>query len=318
MGPPTGGRPGGSRLGRDVLTWSVIDGAAGPRAGPPPSDSALDRIVQTWKEFAVSRKDLKSKPLVEAILEIRWRLVQPVQTQGPDRMVLPGRDPHYRLLLGRLFDRFRDEYPVHEQLATAALPDDMLGHVVQHRFRSASNDWPLVQVGPGVFTVNDTDRYTWTDFQSRTKEAVVRLYDAHPSVRDFCIQSLVLRYIDAVEYNYREENAFGFLNEKMRVGISVPDSLFQDTGVESRPEAFSWQATFPCSKPRGTVHISFATGQKEDKPAILWETTVQSAGDAVPNMPEGFPEWVDAAHEITDDWFFKLIEGELERRFESE
>jgi len=88
--------------------------------------------------------------------------------------------------------------------------------------------------------------------------------------------------------------------------------------VESRPCSFSWQATFQCSKPAGRVHVSFATGQKEEKPAILWETTVQSVGDDVPNMPDGFPDWIDAAHEITDDWFFKLIEGELERRFQGE
>ncbi len=264
------------------------------------------------------RKDLKNKPLVEAILEIRWHLVQLFKVEGQAQMMVPARDPHYRLLLARLFDRFQKEYPVHEQLPTANLPDDMLGQVLQHRFRSAKDEWPLVQVGPGVFTVNDTHRYTWTDFQQRAREAVVRLYDAHPSVAEFHVQSLVLRYIDAVEYNYKDENAFAFLRDKMKLGINLPDSLFQNTSVESRPQSFSWQAVFQCSKPPGTVHLSFATGQKEDTPAILWETTVQSAGDDLPNMPGGFPDWFDAAHEITDEWFFKLIEGELERRFEGD
>jgi uncharacterized protein (TIGR04255 family) len=266
----------------------------------------------------VTRKDLKNKPLVETILEIRWHLVQPINVPGPAQTMLPARDPHYRLLLGRLFDRFHKEYPFHEPLPMASLPDDMVGHVVQHRFRSAKDDWPLVQVGPGVFTVNDTHRYTWTDFQRRTKDAVVRLYDAHPNAAEFHIQSLVLRYIDAVEYNYRDENAFAFLREKMKIGIALPDSLFQNTGVESRPQSLSWQAAFQCSRPAGKVHVSFATGQREEKPAILWETTVQSVDDNLPNMPNGFPDWIDGAHEITDDWFFKLIEGELERRFEGE
>lgn len=266
----------------------------------------------------MSRKDLKNKPLVEAILEIRWHLRQSIKVQGPAQAMRPALDPHYRLLLARLFDRFQNEYPVHEQLPTASIPDEMVAQVVQHRFRSAKADWPLVQVGPGVFTVNDTHRYTWTDFQQRTKEAVVRLYDAYPNVAEFHIQSLVLRYIDAVEYNYRDENAFAFLSDKMKVGISLPDALFHSTGVGSRPRSFSWQATFECSKPPGSLHVSFATGQKEEEPAILWETTVQSVGDDLPNMPDGFPNWIDAAHEITDDWFFKLIEGELERRFQGE
>jgi hypothetical protein len=35
-------------------------------------------------------------------------------------------------------------------------------------------------------------------------------------------------------------------------------------------------------------------------------------------MVGGFGGWIDAAHEITDEWFFKLIEGELERSFADE
>ena len=189
---------------------------------------------------------------------------------------------------------------------------------VQHiRSASSNDDWPLVQVGPGIFAVNDTHRYAWTDFQQRAKEAVVRLYDAHPSVAEFHIQSLVLRYIDAVEYNYEDENAFTFLRDKMKLGISLPDSLFQNTSVESRPQSFLASNVSVFQTARQGSH-QFCDGQKEDKSAILWETTVQSAGDDLPNMPDGFPDWFDAAHEITDDWFFKLIEGELERRFEGE
>lgn len=264
------------------------------------------------------RKDLKNKPLVEAILEVKWDLAQPVKVHGPAQMMLPAVDPHYRLLLARLFDRFQKDYPVHEQLPTATLPDEMLGHVVQHRFRSAKDEWPLVQVGPGVFTVNDTQHYTWTDFQQRTKDAVSRLHEAHPCVAEFHIQSLVLRYIDAVEYNYRKENAFTFLRDKMKVGISLPASFFENSGLENRPHSLLSQATFQCSRPPGCVHISFATGQKEDKPAIFWETTVQSVGQDLPEMSHGFSAWIDAAHEIADDWFFTVIEGELYRMFQGE
>lgn len=279
-------------------------------------DQSLARGSRT-KEFAVSGKELKNKPLVEAIFEIRWNM-QPNKVQSPAPVILPTSDPHYRLLLGRLFERLQKDYPYHEQLPTANLPDDIVGYIVQHRFRAGKNDWPLVQVGPGVFTVNDTHRYTWTDFQRRTKDAIVKLYDAHPSVADFHIQSLVLRYIDAVEYNYREENAFTFLRDKMKVGISLPASFFQNTGLEDRPRSLLSQATFQCSRPPSSVHISFATGQKEDKPAILWETTVQSVGPDLPDMPDGFPSWIDAAHDVADDWFFKVIDGELYRMFQGE
>ena len=42
-----------------------------------------------------------------------------------------------------------------------------------------------------------------------------------------------------------------------------------------------------------------------------------SQADQLPKVPAEFPEWLASAHEITDDWFFKLIDGELERRFDN-
>ncbi|MBI5344411.1 MAG: TIGR04255 family protein [Deltaproteobacteria bacterium] len=255
-------------------------------------------------------KELKNKPLVEAILEIRWGL------QG----VSPGTqiDPHYKLLLGRLFDRMLKDYPEHEQLPTANIPDEMVGHVVQHRFRVAANSWPLVQVGPGVFTVNSTADYKWPDFRPRVLSAIGKLYDAHPKVGELKVTNLILRYIDAVDFDYGAANVFEFMKDKLKLNISMPDNLFKGTDVESKPNGLTWQCAFKCERPKGIINVRFATGQKGSTPALVWETTVQSAEDDLPEMPKDFEGWLDAAHEITDDWFFKMIEGELERRFSGE
>jgi uncharacterized protein (TIGR04255 family) len=255
-------------------------------------------------------KELKNKPLVEAILEVRWQL-----RGGPPGLQV---DPHYKLLLGRLFDRMLKDYPEHEQLPTATLPDEMAGHVVQHRFRVTARSWPLVQVGPGIFTVNSTADYKWPDFRPRVLAAIGKLYDAHPKVEELKISNLILRYIDAVEFEYREHSIFEFLRDKLKLTISLPDNLFEGTGVESKPNGFTWQCSFKCEKPRGIINLRFATGQKKDRPAMVWETTLESAGDGLPELPKGFEGWLDGAHAITDDWFFKMIEGELERRFSGE
>jgi uncharacterized protein (TIGR04255 family) len=256
------------------------------------------------------RKQLKNKPLVEAILELRWGL----KVQAPSVET----DPHYKLLLGRLYDRLMANYPEHEQLANAWIPDELAGHVVQHRFRASANGWPLIQLGPGILTVNSTAEYVWDDFRSRALAAVGRFNEAHPKLADLRITSIILRYIDAVDFDHSKESVYDFLKDKLKVGVDLPNNLFDSTGVEKRPNTFAWQSTFTCSNPKGQVTIRFATGQKEDKPAILWETMVQSSENDVPAMPAGFEAWIDAAHTITDDWFFKLIEGELERRFSGE
>ena len=227
-------------------------------------------------------------------------------------------DPHYKLLPGRVFDRLQQEYPEHEQLPTASFPDEMLGHVVQHRFRVAANDWPLIQLGPGILTVNDTAKYIWPDFRARALAACRTLFEAYPKSSELRIESLVLRYIDAVDFDYSTEDAFAFLRDKMKVSIALPPDLFGQPDVARTPKHLMWQTMFECRQPSGVVQLRFATGQRHDKPAIIWETTVQSAKNAMPPMPDGFEPWLDAAHKITGDWFFKLIDGELKRRFSGE
>jgi hypothetical protein len=41
-------------------------------------------------------------------------------------------------------------------------------------------------------------------------------------------------------------------------------------------------------------------------------------GPDLPKMPEGFEAWLDHAYTLVNDWFFKMIEGDLHRRFSGE
>lgn len=255
-------------------------------------------------------KLLKNKPLVEAIFEMRWEL----QGKPPG----PQIDPHYKLLLGRLYDRMLDEYPEHEQLQTASVPDEIVGHIVQHRFRTKPGGWPLIQIGPGILTVNSTNEYTWDDFRSRVLVSVSKFFDAHPKESDLKITNLLLRYIDAVNFDFKNNNVFNFLNDKLKLSVSLPNNLFIGTGIENKPNSFTWQSSFDCQIPKGLVNIRFATAQKNNIPAVVWETIVESIGEDLPEMPKSFDAWLDSAHDITDDWFFKMIEGELQRSFSGE
>jgi len=92
--------------------------------------------------------------------------------------------------------------------------------------------------------------------------------------------------------------------------------LFDGTGVNSIPLSFDWRFSFPCVKPEGVIHLRFIRGKKESSDSLIWETMVQSTSEKVPLISKNLTGWLNDAHTLTDDWFFKLIEGELERRFE--
>jgi len=251
---------------------------------------------------------LKNKPLVEAIFELRWEL-QSIKTGI-------NIDPHYKLLIGRLYDRVCKEYPFHEQLPTANIPEEMVSYVVQHRFRKGENKWPLIQIGPGIMTVNDTEGYVWEDFGERTLKAVEALFKAYPDAKEnLKINRLLLRYIDAIHFDFENEDIFVFLKENLKTEIHLYEKLFENTTVEKRASQLDLRFSFPIQSPEGVIYLRFAKGKKNEIPALIWETMVEITGKDAQKIQSQIEQWLNEAHDLTDDWFFKLIEGDLLRRF---
>jgi uncharacterized protein (TIGR04255 family) len=251
---------------------------------------------------------LAKKPLTEAILEVRWAL-----ETGPTPEV--QRDPHYKFLLGTLFGTIKKEYPHHEELPAAAVPDEMTPHIVHHRFRVKPGGWPLLQVGPGVFTVNETTNYQWDAFERRINEAIPALVAAHPTPEALKFEMLLLRYINAIPTDFGKTNVLEFLSTRMKTALSLPDSVFADGTIARSPVQLSSEFVFPCKKPGGVLIFKFNTGRKEKEPALVFELWFMSRGAHVPPMPQGFKEWANAAHAVVETSFFHLIEGELEKEF---
>jgi uncharacterized protein (TIGR04255 family) len=192
------------------------------------------------------------------------------------------------------------------------VPSELLAYIVHHRFRAEAEGWPLIQVGPGILTVNDTTGYVWTDFESRISRALKALDTAHPSIATNGLHSVVLRYINA-EPTF-DSNPSEFAAQKLGVGIEVPNSLFAAGAVESSAIGFDTRLTYRSSSPPGEAQIRIATGQRNGDPAVIWEISVQSS-DQVPAGLDSVGSWTNDAHEIVDDWFFKLVAGELLEKY---
>ncbi len=252
------------------------------------------------------RVKLTNKPLVEAIFEIRWNL------KKTDFGFI---DPHYKIVVGRIYDKLSDEYPFHEQLATANMPDGMLEYVIQHRFRKSENNWPLIQVGPGILVVNSTADYVWEDFEKRIIQAVSAFLDIYPDSKNTIkINKILLRYIDSINFDYNN-NIFKFLNDKLKIDVSIYKKLFENTDVNNKPRNFDLRFSYNSLKPKGIIDLRFKKGKNKDSDALIWETLIYSNSLEDTDIQKGISNWVKEGHILTDDWFFKLIEGELYERF---
>jgi len=252
---------------------------------------------------------LKNKPLAEAIFELRWELKE----------IQPGVriDPYYKILVGRVYERINKDYPYYEQLPTATMPDTIAGYIVQYRFRKNKDKWPLVQIGPGLITLNDTEGYKWDDFEKRISELTTVLFESYPDAgENLKVNSLLLRYIDAIEFDYERDDIFSFLREKMKVNIKINEEIFKETNVSERPVEFDFRFSFPSTEPKGVIHMRVVKGKIKTSDALLWETMVNVIGKDVPQEKNKIFDWVRSAHKLTHKWFFKIIEGDLQKRFE--
>ena len=97
--------------------------------------------------------------------------------------------------------------------------------------------------------------------------------------------------------------------------MASTSGLFEDTGVQEQLLGLNLKFTFASSEPKGAIHLTFRKGKKVDADALIWETMVDSTGEDAAKTRGEISEWVTKAHTLADDWFFKLIDGDLLERF---
>jgi len=247
---------------------------------------------------------LSNAPLVEVIFEMKWALNQ----ETPGVLV----DPNYSLLIGRLYDRIGEtSYPFHEKLPTSTMPEEIAGYVIQHRFRVDKEKWPLVQLGPGIITLNETEDYDWAEFESRLNKLMKAFFESYPDHSNLKIIELSIRYIDAIPFDYRA-SPLDYLENEMGIVAKAPAGLFENTGTSENPYAFNILLSFPQQIPTGASFLRIAKGKKSSGDAIVFETGVKSSGDDVPQNPDDIFSWISNSHKLTSNWFNKLFKKQME------
>lgn len=253
-------------------------------------------------------KILKNAPILEAIFEMRWELPQIPNTQV-------RRDPAYPLLYGRMFDRFKKEYTVTEDLPSVQVHPDQSPYVVRHRMCKKKNEWPLVQIGPGIITVNESKGYCWDQF----RHEIVRIFEAftdfYPaSTFELNILKTELRFVNGVEIKEGEDPA-KFFQEKMNIRVELAPNLFKKNKMKETLQGLTLNAGFLIEEPVGQAFLGLGSGAMDDKPAIIQQMLFQSVGESAPQDLGSLDPWLDSMHTVAKNWFEALFGGELLAKF---
>lgn len=248
-------------------------------------------------------------PLVEAIFELRWELQGETET---------GRlkDPSYPMLYGRLYEQLKKEFPFTEDLPSVRAHPESAPYVPRHRLRREKNGYPLVQVGPGILTINEAQGYSWMSFRNtilRFVQAVMDLYPHEASPLNF-IKSEI-RYVNAIRLDASIENPLAFLAEKLHTKVQLDPEIFERNQIADRPTGVSLNLSYALQKPVSHLTLSTNLGQIDQQPAYILQMLVQSFGETVPADADAFSSWLQEGHEVVETCFRSLCKGALMETF---
>lgn len=245
------------------------------------------------------RHKLKHAPLQEVIFELFWKL--PLDEGG-----FPY-DPGLERALGKFENKIGGEFPVYKR----TIPEGVNLRIYPkpiHQFWKGELKWPVVQLGPGILAVNDTDvNYVWKDnFQATIEKAIKALQASYPS--DLQLERIKLQYIDAVEYDPSEETAHRFIAKNMRTELQ---NQYQVVG---KPKNVHIAQTFELEMESALLlNIQNGKHNKTGQPAIIWTTAVEKSGELDFN---NLSSWLEYAHQATSDTFVNMLNPEFYANFD--
>ncbi len=248
-------------------------------------------------------------PLVEVIFELRWEIEADQQNQKM-------RDPSYPMMYGSLYERLKKDFPIIEDLPSTQAHPEMTPFVPRHRIRKEKGGYPLVQIGPGILTLNDAKGYSWENFRSaalRLIESIVDLFPQGSLPLNFIKSEL--RFVNAIRFDLARENPLSFLSEKLHMKLEMDSELHEKVSIHERPNSVGLNLAYALDKPLGNIVLSANLGQFESKPAFIQQTLIQSFGELAPSDAEGFAPWLEEAHAAAENVFQVFCKGELMQRF---
>lgn len=235
---------------------------------------------------------LKNAPLKEVIFELHWY-------GESDTTGIPI-DSGFDLAQGKFADKLKKMYPVHKKLIPDGVPFKVFGAPI-HQYWKGEFIWPVVQHGQGFLAVNETgEGYEWEkNYKPTVLESVNLLIKAYEEPLRF--NRLKLQYIDACDVEKLEPMTFMKKNL-----LTTLDTDYQHPG---KLKYFNISQVFELEN-GSMMHLNIANGtnNQNQKPAIIWTTTVEKDFNC---SEKELKSWLESAHSATSAMFKNMLNPEF-------
>ncbi len=239
---------------------------------------------------------LPNAPLLEVIFELRWELT-----------INDINDFQY--LHGDLYSRLKDKYPFRENLVPPGIPPEIVKGKPIYRFRSKPGGYPLLQVGPGLISINTIDeKYYWVEFSKEIETILDGLDSIYPKYKTLKLQPSLI-YIDFLAYNKQDMTPQEFMNNNLHLNFKQDFIADGDAKLKEVNISLNYQV--------GTdiVSLNIADGQSNNDTGLILQTKIMGRDD---NYSSGdLLKWLGIAHELSSTLFKSLTKGQLYESFKS-
>ncbi len=241
---------------------------------------------------------LPNAPLLEVIFELRWKVLNQNDLTKS------------QYLHGDLYSILKSDYPFRELLTPPEVPSAVLINKPVYRFRKAKDDYPLIQIGPGVLTLNTTDdEYFWDNYY-KSADLLLKSFSSVHTMNPKDMFTPSLAYIDFFKISPTKDNLLSFINKNLN--IKIEQGFFKE---ERKPSVFNFGLNFNIDF--GNLSINLNTGMNGNKePGLILQTKIIGR-DLILN-PQDILAWLSNAHELCSRLFKNMTKGQLYESFKKD
>ncbi len=238
----------------------------------------------------------KKAPVVEVIAEVLWEL-KPIL--GADLAY----DPFLDLLSETFFEEAKkNAFGVVERIVPSQVPIEMLAHKPVFRIRKQKDQWPLYQLGPGIFTANitpcsDKPEYEgWKSFTPTLTDGIELLFSSFPSAeKHLKPKALRLVYINVFGKEHGYENQRQFLKDGLEFNVALPEALIEGH-VEGDEVLSVSEFIFDLKTLKGSqASLKVGKGTHKDQEAIIVESRITKKLESLPIGKDDIVQWFSDA-----------------------
>ncbi len=238
-------------------------------------------------------RKLKRAPLKEVVFEIFWKPVGD-----------PKHDITYDFALGKFHSLISKDFPIVKRI----LPPGIKIHQQSaYQFWTKQGIFPVVQLGDGVLTVNDTDKnYTWDNFRENIDKVMTALASSYSQIPEITLARL--KYLDSVDIDPTVKDLEGFIARNHLVKIKSEYQLpgtFKNMSIVQSRELEDHSIL--------NVSVTNTVNNLSKRDAVVWSCQIERRGSMKKNE---LIDWLDNSHSILSSLFVQMLDPKYYGQFD--